>query len=66
MNNKLLRTELYWFLITAAIGLIMYIADGGTHYQVIGVIFLFVYSLVFNLLFLAGRFIYVQVKRKGN
>ena len=64
MSNKLLRIELYWLVITSIIAVVMYIADDETHYQVIGVIFVFVYSLILNLIFLLGRFIYFKLKKK--
>jgi len=64
MSNRLLKIELYWWAITAIIAIVMYITDDETHYQVIGVIFVFIYSLIFNLIFLLGRFIYLKIKKK--
>jgi hypothetical protein len=62
--SGLVKFQMFWFCTTSIVATIMYFTDKDSHYQVIGLFFLFFYSLVLNLLFLLIRYLYLVLRKK--
>jgi hypothetical protein len=62
--SGLVKFQMFWFCATSIVAIIMYYTDEGYHYQVIGVLFLFFYSLVLNLIFLLIRYLYLILRKR--
>lgn len=57
------KIQVVWWLITLLSCLLYYMID-ESHYQVIGVMYILFYSLILDLLFVVGRYVYLKTKRK--